>query len=143
MYTNIITVSLLALASAAQGFKFTGPESSASLDLSRNITITWTQETSTKTIDKKFDLYWYAEPNELYKITSEIETGVDLSKGEYVWSPTPNTRNELKRFADVVAEKKAFRFLAFVTSAESKARDVYSDNYIVTGLQGQSMLDLK
>ncbi|KAI8663649.1 hypothetical protein NCS57_00966400 [Fusarium keratoplasticum] len=108
--------SLLVLASAAQGFKFTGPEGD-SLDVTKNITITWKQE------NKTTDNY-------------EIGYKINISAGEYIWSPSENTRKELAKYKDALTKNKIFRFQAELHDGDEKTQDdVFSSNYTLTGVE--------
>ncbi|KAJ4329258.1 hypothetical protein N0V84_000151 [Fusarium piperis] len=135
MFTKTIC-SLLVLSSAAQGFKFTGPDSD-SLDLTRNITITWNQEN--KTTEKQLDLFWYTKPDSLQTLSFEIDSKVNITKGEYIWSPSTNPRSELKKHEDSLTKNKLFRFQAVLrTEDDGESWDVFSDNYTLTGLDKPS-----
>lgn len=131
MFTKTIC-SLLVLSSAAQGFKFTGPDSD-SLDLASNITITWEREN--KTSEKLLDLFWYTKPDDLHTMSIAIESNVNISKGEYIWSPSDGTREELREH-DSLTKDKLFRFEANVrTKDDENPWVVFSDNYTLTGLE--------
>ncbi|RTE82235.1 hypothetical protein BHE90_003231 [Fusarium euwallaceae] len=131
MFTKTVC-SLLVLASAAQGFKFTGPEGD-SLDVTKNITITWKQEN--KTTEKQLDLFWYTKPTDLLTLSFMIDSDVNITKGEYIWSPSNNTRKELAKYKDSLTNSSLFRFQAeFYDGDEKSQDDVFSDNYTITGL---------
>ncbi|KAI8716619.1 hypothetical protein NCS52_00956100 [Fusarium sp. LHS14.1] len=131
MFTKTVC-SLLVLASAAQGFKFTGPEGDT-LDVTKNITITWKQEN--KTIEKELGLFWYTKPDDLLTLSFEIGYKINISAGEYVWSPSDNTRRELGKYKDALTKKSLFRFQAeFHDGTEKTQDDVFSDNYTITGV---------
>ncbi|RSL43939.1 hypothetical protein CEP54_014889 [Fusarium duplospermum] len=130
MFTKTIC-SLLVLSSAAQGFKFTGPEGD-SLDVTGNITITWKPEN--KTTGEQLDLFWYTKPTDLLTLSFMIDSDVNITKGEYIWSPSTNTRNELRKY-DSLTKQSLFRFQAeFYDGDEKTQDDVFSDNYTITGL---------
>lgn len=124
--------SLLVLASAAQGFQFTGPEGDT-LDVTKNITITWKQEN--KTTEKNLGLFWYTKPNDLLTLSFEIGYKINISDGEYVWSPSDNTRKELSKYKDALTKNKLVRFQAeFYDGINKTQDDVFSSNYTITGL---------
>lgn len=139
MHTSTFLSSLLALAATAQSLKFTGPTTSEPIDLSKEITVTWTEGNSSE--HKKwpsFDLEWFSKPTELKSFGFEIASGLNTSDGQYKFTPGQNTIKTLQPFLDELSKNKAFSFRATLTNG-TKAEDVgpvvSSGNYSVIGLQ--------
>ncbi|KAL2678989.1 hypothetical protein Neosp_009743 [[Neocosmospora] mangrovei] len=135
MFTKTVC-SLLVLSSAAQGFKFTGP-SGDTLDVTKNITITWKQEN--KTTEKELGLFWYTKPDDLLTLSFEIGYKINISAEEYVWSPSDNTRKELGKYKDALTKNSLFRFQAELHDGNEKTQDdVFSSNYTLTGVEAEA-----
>ncbi|KAL7758314.1 hypothetical protein ACKLNR_012841 [Fusarium oxysporum f. sp. zingiberi] len=101
MHTLTFFSSLLALAATAQSLKFTGPSTSSPLDFSKEITITWSESNSSEHKNRPtFDLEWFSQPTELESFGFEINTDVNISAGQYKFTPSSNTINTLRPFAD-------------------------------------------
>jgi hypothetical protein len=140
MHTStFLSSSLLALAGTAQSLKFTGPSTSEPIDLSAEITITWSEGNSSE--HKKwpnFDLSWYSKPTDLRSFDFEIASGLNTSDGQYKFTPSQNTIKTLQPFADELSKNKAFSFKATLrngTEAEDTGAVVSSGKYNVIGLQ--------
>ncbi|KAI3576659.1 hypothetical protein IWW34DRAFT_746713 [Fusarium oxysporum f. sp. albedinis] len=138
MHTSALFSSLLVLASTAQSLKFTGPSTSSPLDLSKEITIIWSESNSSEHKTRpNFDLEWFSRPTDLKSFGFEIETGVNVSAGQYKFMPSSNAINALRPFTDQLSENKTFLFKAIFRNESDESDVVYeasSGKYAVVGL---------
>ncbi|EWY83031.1 hypothetical protein FOYG_15106 [Fusarium oxysporum NRRL 32931] len=138
MHTSTLFFSLLALAATARSLKFTGPSTSSPLDFSKEITITWSESNSSEHKSRPtFDLEWFSQPTDLKSFGFEIETGVNISAGQYKFTPSSNTINTLRPFANQLSENETFLFKAIFRNESDKSDMVYeasSGKYAVVGL---------
>ncbi|KAJ4007626.1 hypothetical protein NW752_010292 [Fusarium irregulare] len=131
--------SLLGLAAAAQSLRFTGPTTSEALDITTEITITWGKGNSSEEHDlpPKFTLEWYTHPVENESLGGDIQTGLDVSEGQYKWTPRPSDIKMLKPFWNELYDNK-FEFQAvFYNEGDpiSTMKTVSSGKYAVIGLK--------
>ncbi|EKJ75901.1 hypothetical protein FPSE_04081 [Fusarium pseudograminearum CS3096] len=136
MQTKSFFTTLLALLPAVQAFEFTGPDPSVDLDFRKEITITWNGKVG-KDVSPKLDLEWYAEPDKLHKIGSEITRNVAdvyLSDRQYKVKFGKNTNGLLRPYAKELAADKLFSFRAIFRDGEEDVT-YYSQNYTVVGLE--------
>ncbi|KAF5694882.1 hypothetical protein FDENT_1011 [Fusarium denticulatum] len=138
MHASTPFYSLITLAATSQSFKFTGPSTSAPLDLSEEITITWSQSNSPEhKTGPTFHLEWFSHPTGLESIGFEIETDVKVSAGQYKFTPSSNTINTLRPFAEQLSENKTFMFKANFRNESDESDVIYeasSRKYFVIGL---------
>ncbi|KAM0260027.1 hypothetical protein ACHAPA_010473 [Fusarium lateritium] len=138
MHSSSFLCSLFALAATVQSFKFTGPSTSEPIDLLSEITITWTESNSSE--HKKWpsiDLEWFAKPTDLKSFGYEIAAGLNISDGQYKFTPK-NTIKVLQPFAKELSENKLFQFKATLrngTYAEDSGAVISTGKYNVIGLQ--------
>ncbi|KAF5711459.1 hypothetical protein FGLOB1_4962 [Fusarium globosum] len=137
MQTKTFFTTLLAALPAAHAFKFTGPNPSEPIDVSKEITITWEGDIPDN-LSRKFDFTWYCEPDRLNKLSSDISHFVDdiyLSDHKYKFR-FHNSKSMLEPFADKVATKKVFSFQAVFTdeNQDSLGLEYWSQNYTLIGL---------
>ncbi|KAF5529619.1 hypothetical protein FPHYL_14194 [Fusarium phyllophilum] len=138
MHTSTLFYSLLTLAATSQCFKFTSPSTSAPLDLSKEITITWSQSNSS---EQRFrptcHLEWFSRPTDLESFGFEIDTDVKVSAGQYKFMPSSNTINTLRPFAEQLSKNKTFLFKAIFRQQSHKSDVIYeasSEKYTASGL---------
>ncbi|KAM0543052.1 hypothetical protein ACHAPJ_012501 [Fusarium lateritium] len=136
----ILSSYLLALAATVQSLRITGPSTSEAIDLSQEITVTWSQSNSSE--QKKWptlDLEWFSKPTDLKSFGFEIASGLNTSDGQYKFTPSRNTIKTLQPFADELSKNKAFTFkitLRNGTDGETDVGPVVSGGkYNVIGLQ--------
>ncbi|CAJ0545069.1 Ff.00g085420.m01.CDS01 [Fusarium sp. VM40] len=139
MHTStFISSSLLALAATVQSFKFTGPNTSEAIDLSTEVTITWSEgNRSVQDKWRNIDLTWFSQPTELRSFEFELASGLNLSDEQFKFTPK-NTIKTLQPFADQLSKNKAFSFKATLrngTGPEDVGAVVSSSKYYVIGLQ--------
>ncbi|KAF4340693.1 hypothetical protein FBEOM_5409 [Fusarium beomiforme] len=137
MQTRTLLTSLLTILPATGAFKFTGPDPSKPLDVSKEITITWTGGIP-KTLSPKFDFTWFCQPDKLNAIGSDVTRYVDdvyLSDGEYKFQMGfRNAGKMLIPFADKLAANASFSFQAVFTDWRFEEVLYWSDNYTVVGI---------
>ena len=137
--TTFLASSLLAFAATAQSLKFTGPSTSEALDITTEITITWGKGNSSDehNLPPKFNLEWFTHTVKNQSIGAEIETDLNVSDGEYKWTPSPNSIDMLKPFWNELYDNK-FKFQAVFyneTDPTLTLKTVSSGNYSVIGLK--------
>ncbi|KAG5748690.1 hypothetical protein H9Q69_000321 [Fusarium xylarioides] len=137
MQTKTFLAAVLAALPAAQTFKFTGPDPSEPIDVSKEVTITWEGDIP-DSLSRKFDFTWYCEPDHLNKLSSDISHLVDeiyLSDHKYKFR-FHNSKSMLEPFADKVAAKKVFSFQAVFTDENQDYLELqyWSQNYTIIGL---------
>ncbi|KAF5638118.1 hypothetical protein F52700_4823 [Fusarium sp. NRRL 52700] len=121
MQTKTFLATLLAALPAAQAFKFTGPDPSEPIDVSKEVTITWEGDI----------------PDNL-SLNSDISHLVDdiyLSDHKYKFR-FHNSKSMLEPFANKVAAKKVFSFQVVFTDKKQGDLGVqfWSRNYTIIGL---------
>ncbi|KAF5699682.1 hypothetical protein FMUND_14643 [Fusarium mundagurra] len=138
MHTSTLLCSLLTLAATSQSFRFTGPSTSTPLDLSKEITITWSQSNSSEQrIRPTFHLEWFSRPTDLESFGFEIDTDVKVSAGQYKFMPSSNTMNTLRPFAEQLSENKTFLFKVIFRDESDESDVIYgasSEKYAAAGL---------
>ncbi|KAG7409617.1 hypothetical protein DER46DRAFT_614388 [Fusarium sp. MPI-SDFR-AT-0072] len=137
MQTKTFLTTLLAALPAAQAFKFTGPDPSKPIDVSKEVTITWEGDIP-DSVSRKFDFTWYCEPDDLNKLSSDISHLVDdvyLSDHKYKFR-FHNSKSMLKPFTDKLSAKKLFSFQAVFTDEKQDdlRLEYWSQNYSIIGL---------
>ncbi|KAF9762901.1 hypothetical protein IL306_003294 [Fusarium sp. DS 682] len=139
MQTKNFLTTLLTVLPATQAFKFTGPDPSKPLDVSKEITITWTGGIP-ETLSPKFDFSWECQPDELNWIGSDMTRYVDdvyLSDGVYKFQMGfRNAGKMLIPFADKLAANASFSFQAVFTNWRFEEVLYWSDNYTIVGIPG-------
>jgi hypothetical protein len=135
MHTSTFFSSLLALAATVQSLKFTGPSTSSPLDLSKEITVTWSESNSSEHKTwPTFNLEWFSQPTDLRSFGFEIDTGVNVSAGQYKFTPGRNTISTLRPFAAQLSENKTFSFRAVFMNESDVVFETESGKYSVVGL---------
>ncbi|KAJ4128888.1 hypothetical protein NW768_007410 [Fusarium equiseti] len=137
--TTFLASSILALAATVQSLRFTGPSTSEALDITTEITVTWGKGNSSEdhNLPSKFTLEWFSQPVKSQSFRFEIQTGLDVSDGQYKWEPSPNTINTLKPVWNELYNNK-FQFQAVFysdTDPTLTLKTVSSGKYSVIGLK--------
>ncbi|RKL14515.1 hypothetical protein BFJ68_g6478 [Fusarium oxysporum] len=137
MLTKTFLTTLLAALPAAQAFKFTGPDPSEPIDVSKEVTITWEGDIP-DSLSRKFDFTWYCEPDDRNKLSSDISqlvADIYLSDHKYKFR-FHNSKSMLEPFADKIATKKVFSFQAVFTDEKQDDLQLqyWSQNYTIVGL---------
>ncbi|KAF5639484.1 uncharacterized protein FTJAE_4822 [Fusarium tjaetaba] len=140
MQTKTFVAALLAAFPAARAFKFTGPNPSEPIDVSKEVTITWEGDIP-ENLSRKFDFTWYCEPDHLNKLSSDISHLVDeicLSDHKYKFR-FHNSKSMLEPFANKIAAKKVFSFQAVFTDEKQDGLGLqyWSQNYTIVGLDNR------
>ncbi|KAH7142824.1 hypothetical protein B0J13DRAFT_556069 [Dactylonectria estremocensis] len=143
MQTKAFITALLAALPAIQAFKFTGPDPSKVLDVSKEITITWSGGVPDN-LPRKLDFGWHCEPDQLNTLESDISQMKDdiyLSDGEYKIKFGDNFHRMLDEFADKLAKDKLFTFQAIFNDRTDDRVVYWSQNYTLTGLNKRAGLE--